>query len=665
MRGEKILTMLLVGMGTFFQLPAVAATAEAEHPFLVGRGIADVTGPALGVQMWGFVREGQTTQGIHTRMYSRAFIIAERHSPEDRVAIVSIDIGSTTHDMQLEVVDRLQERFGKTYTLDNVILTATHTHSGAGGYWHWAGDSPLGIPLIQTYFDVVVEGIVESISQAHRDLEPGSIYIEQGVVEGAGANRSIVAYEANPAEERALYDSPTDKGMTLLKLVDESGPIGMINWFASHPTSMTYNNRLISGDHKGYASARFEESMGEGFVAAFAQSNAGDVTANLNLDNTGPGENEFETTRIIGERQFLEAERLFASASAQLSGSIESHQIYIDFFYHAVDEAYTDGAGPQRTCPSALGYAMAAGSTEDGGGHPLFKEGMTERLSMIDGTVKNLYELEEPSDECRECHGAKPILFSTGEPDPPLQTQILPITLTRIGDITLASLAMEVTTMSGRRLRNTLAAALDVPAERVIIVGYANDYGGYLTTREEYETQQYEGGHTIYGPWSLAAYQQEFDRLARAMVSGALSEATVQATDMRGITKSVELFDDSSSIEPSKSLGSVADQPKRQIKSGGTVEAAFYADDPKRNFPQKEPFISVEVSQGDEWVAIATDRDWSTKLRWIPDEGHAEDLILHVSWDVPEDTVSGEYRIAYQDGNTTGTTRSFKFRAKK
>ena len=44
-------------------------------------------------------------------------------------------------------------------------------------------------------------------------------------------------------------------------------------------------------------------TVDEEFVAAFAQSDPGDVTPNTNLDNTGPGETDVETTQIMGERQ--------------------------------------------------------------------------------------------------------------------------------------------------------------------------------------------------------------------------------------------------------------------------------------------------------------------------------------------------------------------------
>ena len=40
---------------------------------------------------------------------------------------------------------------------------------------------------------------------------------------------------------------------------------------------------------------------------------------------------------------------------------------------------------------------------------------------------------------------------------------------------------------------------------------------GYTTTREEYQEQCYEGGHTIFGQWQLAAFQTRFAELAREL----------------------------------------------------------------------------------------------------------------------------------------------------
>src|SRR5262249_58130572 len=102
-------------------------------------------------------------------------------------------------------------------------------------------------------FDALVDGIASSIIAADADLRPGRILLARGDVEGAGVNRSRVAYMNNPPEERARYNSDVDTAMTLLKFERPDGPVGMLNWFAVHGTSMNYFNKLISGDNNGYA----------------------------------------------------------------------------------------------------------------------------------------------------------------------------------------------------------------------------------------------------------------------------------------------------------------------------------------------------------------------------------------------------------------------------
>ena len=56
--------------------------------------------------------------------------------------------------------------------------------------------------------------------------------------------------------------------------------------------------------------------------------------------------------------------------------------------------------------------------------------------------------------------------------------------------------------------------------ERVVIAGWANAYGGYLTTHAEYQAQQYEGASTYFGQWTLAATQTVLDRMLQALIDG-------------------------------------------------------------------------------------------------------------------------------------------------
>jgi neutral ceramidase len=53
--------------------------------------------------------------------------------------------------------------------------------------------------------------------------------------------------------------------MEQLRLVrDDGAPVGVISWFAIHPTSMNNTNTLVSSDNVGYASILFEQRMNPG-----------------------------------------------------------------------------------------------------------------------------------------------------------------------------------------------------------------------------------------------------------------------------------------------------------------------------------------------------------------------------------------------------------------
>jgi neutral ceramidase len=648
-----------------FLLLGSTAQAQQSQNYLIGRGMSDITGPAFGIQMWGFGREDQITEGIHIRLRARAFVVSEMNTRK-RFAFVSADIGSIEHHVTLEVVDRLKPRFGETYTLDNVILSATHTHAGPGGYWHSRTDLGLDGGFYPEHFEIIVGGIVEAIIKAHDDLQPGRIFIDKGRVEEAGTNRSLIAYEQNPEEERSKYADSIDKEMTLLKFIDESGEIGLINWYAVHPTSMTYYNRLISGDHKGYASLAVERLKGttyrsaEDFVAAFAQANPGDVTANLNLDNSGPGKDDFDSTKIIGSRQLDVALDLFESADEPLVGPIDYRRMYVDLSDFTVEDRFT-GAGVQTTCPSAYGYSFAGGSTEDGGGHFLFREGMTEQNFLLDYLIRFLTGAPEWTQAVKDCQSPKPILFETGSGNPPQQSQIRAISLVRLGQLVILAVPAEVTTMAGRRLRNTVMEQLGDWARHIVIAGYSNGYAGYVTTPEEYLLQQYEGGHTLHGRWTLPAYQQVAAQLATALENHTEVVESTAYDDWRGKSPKTALHDGKAPVLTSGVKFGDALPLERTIYSpGDVVTAQFWSDNPTANRKAGHNFLQIEQKQDRGWVSIASDGDWSTKIRWQrADESEA--LIAQLSWETGE-AGTGTYRIRYlgRYASIGGTVHDFE-----
>jgi neutral ceramidase len=658
---------------------SVSAAADNAAPsYLIGRGMIDITGPCVGLKMLGYVRPDQITEGIHLRQWSRAFIVAELNGA-GRLAIVTTDLQSVTHSLALSVAEALKTRAGGVYGLDNVVIAATHTHAVPGGYWQYGADTPLGTPFYQEYYDALVEGIAASIVAAHNDLRPGRILVAAGEVEGAGAQRSRLAYLQNPDAERQKYRSDVDTEMTLLKFESAGQALGILNWYPVHPTSMSYRNRLISGDNKGYAAYAFERLQNVhpgargGFVAAFAQSNGGDVTPNLRLDQRGPGAGEFESTRIIGERQTRAAARLFDSATEQLAGKIDYRHAYVDFTCLTVGDEFTH-SGEKMTCPAAYGYSFAAGSTEDGGGQPLFKEGMTRQDPLIEAMAKVFSPLPSPTDELRRVHRPKPILLALGASDSPVLPQVLPISMARIGQLALVIGPAEFTTMSGRRFRESVKKAMP-DVKFVVIAGYANDYAGYVATREEYEVQHYEGAATLFGPWTQAAYQQEFARLAADLFAGRPSTTLGLPADVRGTVRSTPLGTPYDRAGADATFGDVAQDVVSTCRRGEQVSASFWTGNPQNGYRPNRRFAFVERMEQGNWRALVGDGDWEVKCRWAqpspqPPAGpdgttpgaaknpptrsastKSDSLAAHlltVEWDVPTDAAPGSYRIVHR-----------------
>ena len=632
--------------------------------YLVGRGVHDITGPAAEVGMLGYFSLEQSTQGIHTRLHSRAFAIADSRSPNQRLVMVSADLAMITQSIKQEVVKRLSAKYGEALGHHNVLLTPTHTHAAPGGLSHYTLTNITSLGFIEQNFEVVVEGIIKSIDQAIADMQPGEVRINTGDLYESQVNRSQEAYLNNPAVEREKYNDNVDHQMTLLKFTREGKDIGSWNWFPVHAVSMSNANRLISSDNKGHASYIVEKTMGrtypnrEGFVAAFAQAHAGDVSPNLNLDGTGPGDNEFESTRIIGERQADLAQKLYQDASEQLSGTISYRHTFVDFSEYKIEEEKT-------TCPAALGYSVAAG-TEDGPGPDFFLEGENSANPFINFATSIVAQAPQ---WLRDCHEEKEILIATGMVDPvPWTPDVVPLQLVKIGQLAIIGIPAEVTTMAGRRLMQTVKQAFEGSAEYVVVSGLANTYSGYVSTREEYEMQHYEGGHTIFGPNTLAAYEKNFSQLAVAIRENKIVDAGPTPRDLSNDQQTYQpgvVFDNT---PLGRWYGDVYLQPENSYQPGEKVSVSFWTGHPKNDLKTQSSYLEVQRQQGDQWVVVANDNDWETRYTWR--RIRVAMSRAEIDWNIPADIAPGTYRIlhrgAYRSGITggiyqfDGVTNTFK-----
>ena len=630
------------------QSAALTDPCATNQSFQVGAGLYDITGPAAELAMMGYAMTDQKTAGIHQRLRSRAFVIASACNGK-RAVFVSADVGQIFQGVRQQVVERLRARYGNLYSDENVLLSATHTHAGPGGFSHYALYNLTILGYDKQNFDAIVDGIYQSIVRAHDNVAPGTLRVASGDLLDASINRSPEAYLRNPSTERAQFGHDTDKKMTLLRLQGDDGrEVGLINWFAVHATSMGNDNLLISGDNKGYASYLFEKVKGTNytaprtFVAAFAQSNEGDVTPNIHGGTNGGGANDFESVELSGRKQYTLAKSLYDSASTLLKGGVDYRHVYVKFDEVQVAPAYTDGVW-RTTCEAAIGDSMIAGA-EDGPGYG--KEGAT--CEEID----SMWSVFNCAVSTTPCQGEKPIVLETGTQEPyPWTPEVLPLQIVRLGNVALVALPFEPTTMVGRRVRQQVLAQLSpLGVNQVVISGLANAYAGYLTTREEYAKQDYEGASTHFGPWQLAAVQQELDKLAVAMRNDTPVAPGPTPRDLRNNQTTVQtgvVYDD----KPlTVSFGSVVTNALAAYTRGQTVSVKFWGGHPKNNLRRQDTFLQVQrkTSTGT-WVTVANDWDWETKYRWARYDCAPTFGCSHVTteWTIPADATPGIYRIRH------------------
>lgn len=254
-----------------------------------------------------------------------------------------------------------------------------------------------------------------------------------------------------------------------------------------------------------------------------------------------------------------------------------------------------------------------------------------------------------------------------------LDPEVLPLQILTIGNLALVAVPFEMTTMAGRRLRQSVATELtSMGIDTVVVAGLANAYAGYVATREEYAAQHYEGASTHFGPWTLSALRQEFARLGSAMANNEDDvEPGPQPRDLSCCQNSLItgiVFDDKPLF---KSFGSVHVDAKTSYSRGQTVAVTYWAGHPRNNLKTQGTYLEVQRLANGSWTTVARDSDWSTKYGWRRNLCFPTFACSHVTveWTIPDDATPGRYRIRHHGhwksgfGGSinpyTGTSRTF------
>jgi hypothetical protein len=209
--------------------PRVVASARGAGPLRAGVAEVRFDLPP-GAPIGGFARLTYGSEGAPGPVGARAVLL---EVPGCRVALVSAEILLVPEALAAELSERVAD-----LGLSGLVVAATHTHAGPGGYV----DNLLFERLATGSFDrrvrdAVVAAMEEALRRAARFVVPARLATVRSAADDLARSRS-----------GGLEDAP----LTVVRIVHPDGaPLAELTVFAAHATLLGKRNRVISGDWPG------------------------------------------------------------------------------------------------------------------------------------------------------------------------------------------------------------------------------------------------------------------------------------------------------------------------------------------------------------------------------------------------------------------------------
>jgi neutral ceramidase len=523
-----------MGLGCPLEVPAYDfPAAQRKDRFSIGVGVQDIT-PPPGFPTGGHGPAGALAKGYWVRLRARAFFFEDRQGRT--LALVSADLfaipgGLKARVAQLVAARLTDEKFDVAFAPESLILAATHTHQGPGNFmtariYNQFGSSYSGFSceLFEFLANRIATAIVNAVSDARRRTGSVSLVIHRSKVPYTLLhNRSPRVFMLNSDSESILRDlnkndgtaacqpldgesdtdwkisdcprlRAADRVLTVVDLIERAADgsditFGSVVFFSVHPTVLATATPLYSPDIFGYAAEQLARRWATAKttpLVAFFNGAEGDISTRRTT-------RDFIDAVVLGEALAKEVERvrganhLVITLDEQKIG-VRSRVVHTSNESERRCENWSLAAAPTVGAP-ALGGAEgdrtalhALGWTDGVLGKPVGGQG--DKLPALDSALVRAVRLTSE--------------FAPADSFP----EALPITLHEIGELQLLAVPFELTTSQGYALRRALEGLFGrhSRAQRIEIIGLANEYASYVATLDEYAAQDYVGASTIWGP---------------------------------------------------------------------------------------------------------------------------------------------------------------------
>jgi neutral ceramidase len=233
-----------------------AAPQAAPAELHIGVGKAGIT-PPVGIPLAGYGgRKGAPSTGVHDSLFVRVVAL---ESGGQQAYIVGYD-ALLLHP---SVARRLEKKIKTKLNVsaDRILYTATHTHSGPGGWGETWVDQQFAGPQDSIVATIFIDSTIAAVQRAILNRQPGSF---------SSSSIDAPRYIRN----RLIGDEGlVDDDLVYAMFQRNNKPAGLFATYSAHATVMSERNMDMSGDYPGYFERAIESEFGS--VAMFAAAGLG------------------------------------------------------------------------------------------------------------------------------------------------------------------------------------------------------------------------------------------------------------------------------------------------------------------------------------------------------------------------------------------------------
>ena len=213
----------------------------------------------------------------HEKLYLRAIVL---DNGSTRAVLIGADQAGLPEAVWATASKQIAEELN--CPVENILMSATHTHSG----WGAAGPpafpgrgqtTPPGAapPARNQPPPPIVAKMLDVVKQAKGKLQPATVGFGTGL-SYLNVNRDAIDPQTRRWTQAPNLDGPSDKTVAVIKFSTPSGePIAVYMDYAMHPVN-GYLAGFTSADFAGAASRYVEQAYDDKMIAVFAQGASGD-----------------------------------------------------------------------------------------------------------------------------------------------------------------------------------------------------------------------------------------------------------------------------------------------------------------------------------------------------------------------------------------------------